>query len=47
MQHNEALEVLRSEEALQPKLSRSQFASLLTGAVIVPLVVLVIIGAWF
>jgi len=47
MQQDEALEVLKTEEALQPKLSRGQFYSLLTGAVIVPLIVLMIAGAWF
>lgn len=47
MQPNEALEVLKTDEALQQKLSRTQFYSLLTGAVIVPLVVLMIAGAWF
>ncbi|WP_017793817.1 hypothetical protein [Leucobacter salsicius] len=47
MQPNEALEVLKSDDALQQKLSRGQFYSLLTAAVIVPAVVLMIVGAWF
>lgn len=47
MQHNEALDVLKTDNALQQKLSRTQFYSLLTGSVIVPVIVLVIVGAWF
>lgn len=47
MQPNEALDVLKTEDALQPKLSRGQFYSLLTAAVIVPAAVLMIVGAWF